>query len=213
MHYTCPKNNLVEKLSFWKNCFLCSLSDKKQKCFDLLLSFFKRGCQIWSLSIPRNFLKKSFHGKGLCFSPIRNNEQKIFGLEDSFFIRVIKTAICVSGGSFCGEKVSKKIVSFSKTEREISGCLSETFRQVCQRWLLLLHGNNLVKNIFLKFPCLFGQRVKSSRPCGTKFLQIYRKCIPEERFWKKYFFEKNLDLLIILGHWAKFFQPIAETFS
>ena len=77
LHSTCPEENFVGKLSFWKKCFLCSLSDskQKQKLYDLLVSFL-RGCQIWILSIPRNFLKKNVLGKVSVFPPFPDIERK-----------------------------------------------------------------------------------------------------------------------------------------
>ena len=87
-------------------------------------------------------------------------------------------------------------MSFSKIEREISGCLSEIFLRVCENWILLVHRNILVENFFSSFLAFWDKEEKDPDLVAKNFCRFvenafYILCVHRNILVKTFFWEKS----------------------
>ena len=86
-------------------------------------------------------------------------------------------------------------MSFSKIEREISGCLSENFWRVCENWIPLVHRNIFVENFFSSFLAFWDKEEKDPDLVAKNFcrfvekafyiLRVHSNILVKTFFWEK----------------------------
>ena len=128
----------------------------------------KSDVSIWT------FWRKISLEKFSVFRQIRTLSEKnsVLGI---VFLAGLSKPFYLSGRSFCGKLFFQEkhfSMSFSKIEREISGCLSENFWRVCENWIPLVHRNILVENCFASFLAFWDKEEKDPDLVAKNFCRF-----------------------------------------
>ena len=114
----------------WPKFFERFLGHWAKKCHRFVWIFSAGSSQLHSMFSWDQLEELHFSTESYLFWSLLDSEQKIFGLQKSFFDRVVKTSFYLSREIFC--------VFLGRTK---------IFRQVFQNCILRVHRNNLVKYI------------------------------------------------------------------